>query len=106
MSQLHTSKIIGIRGFLLGLSVTALTSLVGCASNQGVATLPQYNTQPPSVQHITAPAPGVVGFVWEEPMVDVIDVPPGLDPEGIYYRPAHQSIVEIRQGRWKYHRAQ
>jgi hypothetical protein len=46
-------------------------------------------------------APGVVEHVWEEPMVDVVDVPPGLDPEGHYYRPAHQSIVEIRQGRWR-----
>jgi hypothetical protein len=49
-------------------------------------------------------APGVVEYVWEEPMVDVVDVPPGLDPEGHYYRPAHQEVVEIRQGRWKYYR--
>jgi hypothetical protein len=50
-------------------------------------------------------APGVVEYVWEEPMIDVIEVPPGLDPDGVYYRPAHQEIVEIRQGRWKYYRA-
>ena len=49
-------------------------------------------------------APGVVEYVWEEPMVDVVDVPAGLDPEGHYYRPAHEEIVEIRQGRWKYYR--
>lgn len=48
--------------------------------------------------------PGVVEYAWEEPMVDVIDVPPGLDPEGHYYRPGHQEVVEIRQGRWKYMR--
>ena len=48
--------------------------------------------------------PGVVEYVWEPPLVDVIDVPPGLDPEGHYYRPAHQEVVEIRQGRWKYYR--
>ena len=47
--------------------------------------------------------PGVVEYVWEEPMVDVIEVPPGLDPEGHYYRPAHREVVEIRQGRWRYH---
>jgi hypothetical protein len=47
--------------------------------------------------------PGTVQYVWEEPMVDVIDVPPGLDPDGIYYRPSHQEVVEIRQGRWKYY---
>lgn len=49
--------------------------------------------------------PGAVEEVWEEPMTDVIDVPPGLDAEGHYYRPAHQEIVEIRQGRWKYYRS-
>jgi hypothetical protein len=48
--------------------------------------------------------PGVVDYVWEEPMIDVVDVPPGLDPEGHYYRPAHQSITEVRQGKWRYYR--
>jgi len=47
--------------------------------------------------------PGTAQYVWEEPMVDAVDVPPGLDPDGIYYRPAHQEIVEIRQGRWRYY---
>lgn len=52
------------------------------------------------------PVPGAVEMVWEEPMVDVVDVPPGLDPEGHYYRPAHQAVVEIYQGRWRYNRPQ
>jgi hypothetical protein len=60
-------------------------------------------TQEVIVQQAQA-VPGVVEYVWEEPMVDVVDVPPGLDPEGHYYRPAHQSIVEIRQGRWNYYK--
>jgi len=46
---------------------------------------------------------GIVNYVWEEPMVDVIDVPPGLDPDGVYYRPAHRSVVEVRQGRWQHY---
>lgn len=46
--------------------------------------------------------PGVQTFAWEEPMVDVVEVPAGLDPQGIYYRPQHEQIVEIRQGRWQY----
>jgi uncharacterized lipoprotein YmbA len=50
------------------------------------------------------PDPGAVEYIYEPPMVDVIDIPPGLDPEGIYYRPQHQQIVEIRQGRWNYYR--
>ncbi len=51
-------------------------------------------------------APGVQEGVWEEPMVDSVTVPPGLDPEGHYYRPEHDTIVEIRQGRWTYDRRQ
>jgi uncharacterized lipoprotein YmbA len=47
---------------------------------------------------------GQAQYVWEEPTVDVIDVPPGLDPDGVYYRPAHKQVVEIRQGRWKYYK--
>lgn len=46
---------------------------------------------------------GVVPQVWEEPMVDDVEVPPGLDPEGHYYIPAHRAIIEIRQGRWQYY---
>ncbi len=48
--------------------------------------------------------PAVVDYIWEEPMVDVIKVPPGLDPEGIYYRPQHKEVIEIRQGKWQYYK--
>jgi hypothetical protein len=45
---------------------------------------------------------GTMEFVWEEPMVDVIDVPPGYDPEGHYYRPAHRALREVQQGQYRY----
>lgn len=45
---------------------------------------------------------GEATYVWDEPVVDVVDVPPGLDPDGVYYRPGHKKVVEIRQGRWRY----
>lgn len=70
--------------------------ITGCSASRKVSTDPE-----PRARIEIIKAPGVVEHVWEEPMVDVIDVPPGLDPEGQYYRPAHQSIVEIRQGRWR-----
>lgn len=57
-------------------------------------------------QTYVVPDPGAVEFVWEPPLVDVVEVPPGLDPEGHYYRPSHQEVVEIRQGRWKYYKNQ
>ena len=60
---------------------------------------------PPSVvEYQVRNVPGVVEYTWEEPMVDMVEVPPGLDPEGVYYRPAHSEVVEIRQGRWQYYR--
>jgi len=45
---------------------------------------------------------GTMEFVWEEPMVDVVDVPPGYDPEGHYYRPAHRALREVQQGQYRY----
>ena len=59
---------------------------------------------PPVIEYQVRNVPGVVEYTWEEPMVDVVEVPPGLDPEGHYYRPAHQEVVEIRQGRWQYYK--
>lgn len=81
---------------LLLVSLVA-ASFVGCStsSKEGVT------AREVIVSRVEYP-PGTVDYIWEEPMVDVIDVPPGLDPEGHYYRPAHQSVVEIRQGRWRY----
>ena len=82
---------------LLGV-FTLLAFASGCATNRP-APAPEVR-----VSEVTRTAPGVVEYIWEEPMVDVVEVPPGLDPEGIYYRPAHQEVVEIRQGRWKYYK--
>jgi hypothetical protein len=73
--------------------------LTGCFGQQDVEVVPE-----PVVEYRVQEVPGAVEYVWEEPMVDVVDVPPGLDPEGHYYRPGHQEVVEIRQGRWKYYK--
>jgi len=61
-------------------------------------------TKPTLVEYRVQDVPGAVEYIWEEPMVDVVDIPPGLDPEGHYYRPGHQEVVEIRQGRWQYYK--
>lgn len=85
-----------IKNLLVILPLTA--GMAGCASHSAA------NIDPGGGQVVVIQPSGVVEYVWEEPMVDVIDVPPGLDPEGHYYRPAHQAVVEIRQGRWRYYR--
>ena len=89
------------KNVLLGIwtaSLLAISAMSGCAP---VSSSSSDTTQPVVV---TEKAPGVVQEVWEEPMVDVVDVPPGLDPDGVYYRPGHQEVVEIRQGRWQYYK--
>jgi len=82
--------------FAIGAMITLLSS--ACSSTHTEVAKP---SQP---EFVVRNVPGVVEYIWEEPMVDVVDVPPGLDPEGHYYRPGHQEVVEIRQGRWQYYR--
>lgn len=90
-------------------SVVAAFTAVGCTT---VTTTQRAQVEPLPVNAAIAlqnprygeQRPGVVDFIWEEPMVDVVEVPPGLDPEGIYYRPAHHAVVEVRQGRWRYYK--
>lgn len=79
-----------------------VSAFLGCAQRTVVST--QTEMREVAVERDTRKIPGVVEYVWEEPMVDVVDVPPGLDPEGHYYRPGHQEVVEIRQGRWNYYK--
>ena len=43
--------------------------------------------------------PGTVTEPWVEPIYDTVQVPAGLDPTGTYFRPSHQTVVEIRPGR-------
>jgi hypothetical protein len=65
--------------------------VLGCSAKNHVSSEPQV---------IVIRDKGTQVYAWEEPIVDVITIPAGLDPEGIYYRPEHQQIVEIKQGRW------
>ncbi len=85
---------------LTGMTMLCLT---GCSTSQ-VRSSQTALEERQVIQQVSRQAPGVVEYVWEEPMVNVVDVPPGIDPEGHYYRPAHQEVIEIRQGRWKYYR--
>jgi hypothetical protein len=84
----------------VALAVLALCALSGCSFNEKSVR----DTQVVVEENPVMPDPGTVEFVWEPPLVDVVDIPPGLDPEGHYYRPAHQEIVEIRPGRWQYYK--
>lgn len=56
---------------------------------------------PGVIRIIENPIPGTVNREWAEPMVDQVRVPGQLDPEGNYYRPSHDAIVEIRPKRYQ-----
>lgn len=87
------------------LSLAWLASLAGSLTGCGCCGFDKVEVAKPQlVEYRVQDVPGAVEYIWEEPMVDVVDVPPGLDPEGHYYRPGHQEVVEIRQGRWQYYK--
>lgn len=77
------------------IGVTTALLFAGCSSRE------RSRAEMEAYDAMAANEPGVLTGVWEPPIVDVIEVPPGLDPEGHYYRPSHEEIVEIRQGKWK-----
>jgi len=74
-----------------------------CGDSGGVSQEASLLPSSPLDKRNSEAARGIVNYVWEEPMADVVDVPPGLDPDGVYYRPAHRAVVEIRQGRWQHY---
>ncbi len=81
---------------LLGTAV----ALTGCGAGM-MSGSPEPTGVLPAPEAIGSPVPEAVVQVWEEPMVDIVDVPAGLDPEGHYYRPRHRQVLEVRQGRWQ-----
>ncbi len=90
------------RKILLSLLSISLFSLTACSSTVSKSSqsleIKRYD------KTYSKEDPAVVDYIWEEPMTDVIQVPPGLDPEGIYYRPQHKEVIEIRQGKWQYYK--
>ena len=94
MKTINKLRVLGCIAILSGCSMNSQPSNAG-------STRTVYREV--AIEAPAQPVPGVVEYVWEEPMIDVIDVPPGLDPEGHYYRRGHQSVVEVRQGRWRHY---
>lgn len=43
---------------------------------------------------------GTVTQSWAEPMHDTVKVPGQIDPTNTYYRSPHQTVVEIRPGKY------
>ena len=45
--------------------------------------------------------PGTVRDVWAEKMVDRVRIPGQIDPHGVYYRKTHETLIEVRPGRYE-----
>jgi hypothetical protein len=81
------------------LALLALAVIPGCAS------APK-GTIKPETRYIVLdrPAvipPGVVRYCWEEPMVQIENVGPGLDADERWYQPSYAAVREVKQGRWR-----
>jgi hypothetical protein len=95
---------------LIKINIKTFCLLAVCITLNACAAFPFFktksegisSTQPVIERRYPANPDGSASTLWEEPMVDVVDVPPGLDPEGHYYRPSHQEVIEVRPGRWRY----
>ena len=83
----------------IAFGLVAMMALTGCGSGMFARTAAEPVL--PAPEAIASSVPDAVVQVWEEPMVDIVDVPAGLDPEGHYYRPRHRQVLEVRQGRWQ-----
>lgn len=83
--------------FKLG-SVLMMLCLFAC---RGAPPEPTPETVVREVDAVENPVPGTVNDVWVEPMYDVVEMPGQIDPTNTYYRARHQTIVEIRPGRYQ-----
>lgn len=44
---------------------------------------------------------GTVTETWAEPMYDTVKMEGQIDPTNTYYRAPHQTVVEIRPGKYR-----
>lgn len=85
---------------IIGIVVFAST-LTGCAKTVQYGETKTVVVREAVNELLLEPVPGTQRDVWAEYMVDNIQVPAALDPKGVYYRPSHRTLVEIRQGKYQ-----
>lgn len=82
--------------------LAASTFAASCSTNKEPPPPPSTPVVAEVISHVDENAvPGTVTQPWEEEMHNQVKVPGQLDPTGTYYRPPHQTIVEIRPGRFQ-----
>ena len=84
------------RSSILFITILLLAS-VACSQKKTVVTDTRYivSKGPGEVP------PGVVRYCWEEPIVEMAAVGPGLNSDNTWYQASHIAMKEVRQGRWR-----
>ena len=96
-----------VRNFII-IATAALVGFPGCFSFQPSSSEPLRSGNVSTVV-IRQPinelerevVPGTVNDLWVEPMIDQVRVPGQIDAKGVYYRPSHNTLAEIRHGRFQ-----
>lgn len=77
----------------------AVMSLAGCSGNSNTAQSDA--TVERQVIIVKQPPPaGVEENCWQEPQVRTETEGPGVDDEGKWYRPHHETVRMVKGGRW------
>jgi len=82
--------------FLISIFVAASFTGCVCCQEQPTPTRTVVSKQVVRENNI----PGTVTQNWAETMHDTIKVPGQIDPTNTYYRAPHQTVVEIRPGKY------
>ncbi len=83
------------------LAIVVASGMIACTSSVQRGTTKNVVVREVVNELEKEPVPGTVDDVWVEPMRDTVRVPAQLDPKGVYYRPSHKTVVEIRPGKFQ-----
>ena len=82
--------------FFIAIGITAALSGCACCNEKPVPTTSVVSKQVIRENNIR----GTVTESWAETMHDTVKVPGQIDPTNTYYRSPHQTVVEIRPGKY------
>jgi hypothetical protein len=74
---------------------------LACSSNETTVSKPNVPMYIGIEEVEPNPPEGVVKYCWEEPLVIEQKVNAGVNTDGKWYLPAHNSVNEVRMGRWR-----
>ncbi len=82
-------------------AILVLAAVTGCGPRLQGNVDPQSAQNGVPVEMTDRFVNGTVDHVWAEPMYDQVRVPAQIDPNNVYYRPGHETLIEIRHERYQ-----